>query len=118
MIYADYSFYRDVFLGVKISEEDFPRYAARASERIDFLTFNRIKDVTEEVKKACCAAAECFCNYDKVPNFRGISSEKVGDYSVGYASAEEIRKAAEKSAASAIREYLLHTGLLCKAVGV
>ncbi len=117
--YADFEFYRDTFLGEKIPEDKFSHYALRASERIDELTFNRLKnaeDIPEEVKSACCAAAEVLyiadCASEK--SEKGISSEKVGEYSVNYASASG--QASDRNVSAAVRRYLLYTGLMCKAV--
>lgn len=117
--YADFTFYRDDFLGEKIPEDKFSHYALRASERIDELTFNRLKnvaDIPEEVKSACCAAAEVLyisdCASEK--SEKGISSEKVGEYSVNYASASG--QASDRNVSAAVRRYLLHTGLMCKVV--
>lgn len=117
--YADFTFYRDDFLGEKIPEDKFSHYALRASERIDELTFDRLKnaeDIPEEVKNACCAAAEVLyisdCASEK--SEKGISSEKVGEYSVNYASASG--QASDRNVSAAVRRYLLHTGLMCKVV--
>ena len=117
--YADFEFYRDDFLGEKIPEDRFSQYALRASERIDELTFNRLKnaeDIPEEVKNACCAAAEVLyisdCASEK--SEKGISSEKVGEYSVNYASASG--QASDRNVSAAVRRYLLYTGLMRKVV--
>lgn len=118
-VYADFTFYRDIFLGGKIPEYVFSEYALRASERIDELTFNRLKndgDIPEEAKKACCAAAEVLyisdCASEK--SEKGISSEKVGEYSVNYSSASG--QATDRNVSAAVRRYLLHTGLMGKVV--
>ena len=117
--YADFEFYRDTFLGEKIPEDKFSHYALRASERIDELTFNRLKnvgDIPEEAKKACCAAAETLyisdCASEK--SEKGISSEKVGEYSVNYSAASG--QATDRNVSAAVRRHLLHTGLMGKAV--
>ena len=117
--YADFTFYRDDFLGEKIPEDRFSQYALRASERIDELTFNRLKnvaDIPEEVKSACCAAAEVLyisdCASEK--SEKGISSEKVGEYSVNYTAVSG--QTSDRNVSAAVRRYLLHTGLMCKVV--
>lgn len=117
--YADFEFYRDTFLGEKIPEDKFSHYALRASERIDELTFDRLKnaeDIPEEVKNACCAAAEVLyisdCASEK--SEKGISSEKVGEYSVNYAAASG--QASDRNVSAAVRRYLLYTGLMRKVV--
>ena len=117
--YADFTFYRDDFLGEKIPEDKFSHYALRASERIDELTFNRLKnvgDIPEEAKKACCAAAETLYNSDcaSEKSEKGISSEKVGEYSVNYSAASG--QATDRNVSAAVRRHLLHTGVMGKAV--
>ena len=118
-VYADFTFYRDNFLGEKIPEDKFSQYALRATERIDELTFNRLKnvgDIPEEAKKACCAAAEMMyisdCASEK--SEKGISSEKVGEYSVNYAAASG--QATDRNVSAAVRHHLIHTGLMSKVV--
>lgn len=44
MAYADYEFYTTSYFGDTVPESDFPRYAERASDRIDVLTFDRLAD--------------------------------------------------------------------------
>ena len=51
--YADFEFYRDIFLGEKIPEDKFSHYALRASERIDELTFNRLKPIVSQMSDNC-----------------------------------------------------------------
>lgn len=83
MAYADYTFYTTVFYGNKIPEQEYPYFAERASEYIDSLTFLAADDT--RLGKACCACAEIM--YSAQPD-KQITSEKVGDYSVSYASAQ------------------------------
>ena len=60
MIYADYEFYTDAYLGSAITSDDFPRLATKASAYIDYLTMMRAakKPDFPPVKMACCALAE------------------------------------------------------------
>ena len=52
MAYADYEFYTTSYFGDTVPESDFPRYAERASERIDILTFDRLADGLPENERA------------------------------------------------------------------
>ncbi|MBO5449678.1 MAG: hypothetical protein J5994_10185 [Ruminococcus sp.] len=98
MAYADYTFYTTAYYGSKISENDFPYFAERASDYIDSLSFAETDEIS--LAKACCACAEIM--YSAQPE-KQIASEKVGDYSVSYAQgndqtsvADELLKTASK----------------------
>ena len=55
MIYADFSFYKDTYLGRSINEEDFSRLALRASSFLDYYTQGRASKNPElyALKMAC-----------------------------------------------------------------
>lgn len=119
--YADFEFYRDTFLGEKIPEERFPQFARDASVQIDRVTFNRLKnaaDIPEEVKNACCAAAEVlYLTEDaSVKAAGGISSETVGEHSITYSASVGTSSSANGSVRSAIKDHLANTGLMSKVV--
>lgn len=88
MAYADFSYYKNVYRGT-LSEAEFTRLAERASDYIDGRTQYILKkagipdEMSERVKKACCALAETIRGNEK----GGVkTSEKVGDYSISYAA--------------------------------
>lgn len=91
MAYADYEFYKTVYKG-NLTAADFEHLSERASDIIDSRTefvinrcgFDNIpEELSERIQKACCAASEAL----KINENGGAkSSEKVGDYSVSYAS--------------------------------
>lgn len=124
MIYADYSFYTESFLGTVISAEEFPRIALRASQFLDYYTQGRAANYAdlEAVKMACCAIAERVlvvesANVSAVESVsgNGLKSESVGSYSVSYETAADkvsAAQSAKESYAAVAREYLAHTGLL------
>lgn len=121
MVYADYTYYTEVYMGHEIAKEDFPRLSQRASEWIDQLTFGRAAGVTEEnlltaVQSACCAAAEAVQQNEASQKAGVVSSERVGDQSVTYArvSAGE----AQGSVTRAVSRYLANTGLMYAGVMV
>lgn len=115
MVYADYEYYTEQYLGNKISEADFPKYARWASKMIDRLTFDRTSKLAEEeipdgVRDAVCSAAEC--NFDWVAEkSRGVKSESNDGYSVTYTDVEGDAQAFN-DILSNVRMYLLPTGLL------
>lgn len=117
MIYADYRFYKDEFHGKLIPAEDFDRAAISATQYINNVTFGRIgSNVTEAVKNACCAAAEVYYSGSVSPRAAsGVTSEKVGNYSVSYAAAEN-SGTQQKRLKSAVKLWLGSTGLLYRGV--
>lgn len=133
MIYADFDYYVNEYLGNAIAAGDFPRMAARASRYIDYITQNRAaKNAALSVIKDCCCAlaeqyqlidtAEALAAHSLNVNKDGggeVSSETVGSWSRSYQSGGYSAQAAlqatreSKSAlASIARQYLAHTGLL------
>ena len=59
MVYADYDYYSNVYLGTAISSDDFPRLAMRASAFLDYATQGRVAQhaAWDAVPMACCAVA-------------------------------------------------------------
>ncbi len=104
MAYADVIFYRTVFIGRKISDKDFLYYAERAT---DYLYRQNIDNNVDEIliKKACCAVAEVLHSYDDPE--QNISSEKVGDTSVSYAT-----KSAESKQRDLLRAMYMYIPIL------
>lgn len=95
MAYADYEFYRDVYFGDAITEDDFPQLSERASDYIRAMTQGVSDTVTgwqmEAVKKATCAIADIMQDEKRMSAsaFSGdaaISSETVGSWSRTYRS--------------------------------
>lgn len=71
MAYADYEFYKTSFFGNVVPESVFMRFAERASDFIDLLTFDRLADglpgderQQKRIKKAVCAAADILYQID------------------------------------------------------
>lgn len=127
MAYADYAFYKDVYLGNVATEEEFPRIAERASEIIDILTYNRITNelmssdetLANKIKKANCALAEQI-HYEETAisnNSNGnISSIKAGEETITYKQSNSSSYLEQKeqymSALTNISKYLIGTNLL------
>lgn len=118
MSYADYEYYNNEYLLGKaalISAADFNYYEAKAAGKVDYYTFGRLKtstDIPEEVKKCVCDIAEKLQEYDKA--VKGITSEKVGDYSVSYESKAVQKDNCDNEIKDCIKNYLSHTGLLSR----
>lgn len=82
MAYADYKFYTEKYYGDTVPETDFPKYAERASDRIDMITFDRLVDGLPDdersqtkIKKAVCALADTIYQIDQI---KKASMETVG----------------------------------------
>lgn len=82
MAYADYQFYTTTYYGDTVPESDFPKYAERASDRIDSVTFDRLVNgfpeeerAVTKVKKAVCAVADALYQIDQI---KKSSMESVG----------------------------------------
>ena len=91
--FADYDFYTKEYLFGKkavIDTASFDFYAKKATQYIRQQTFGNINEDTEIpncVKMCCCDIAELLYNADSNEHST-ITSEKVGDLSVSYESAE------------------------------
>ena len=128
--YVDFEWYSANFLMERpavIPEELFDYYIIQASAEVK----NRItlgadmSNPPDEVKAAVCDIAEILCRGDGkdatgettvIPE--GVSSEKVGEYSVSYTGTSAAEKAATKSRqiSSAMVKWLGPTGLLFRGV--
>lgn len=82
MEYADYQFYIEKYYGDTVPESDFQKYAERASDRINMITFDRLVNgfpeeerAVTKVKKAVCAMAEELYQIDQI---KKASMETVG----------------------------------------
>ena len=114
--YADYDFYKSVYQGSRLTREEFPEWAARAGEWIDYLTQGKVQTAdrySDRIKLACCAVAEVvFINETKGG---GVTSASNDGYSESYANASSSLTAEQRVLMTA-RRYLSGTGLLYKGV--
>lgn len=116
IIYAEYEYYTESFRGSLIPDVGSFIYCARtASQYINTVTFNRIvteNDITEAVRNACCAAAEvCYTSSVSPKVASGITTEKIGDYSVTYGTSES-SSMRQKRLFAAVKLWLGNTGLM------
>lgn len=126
MIYADYDYYANVYMGNSISEEDFPRMAARASRFIDYITQNRAESSGLDAVKLCaCELAEKYQLIDMAHmaardsmsgDAEQVKSESVGSWSRTYGSAADnaaaIAESVQADLSATAYRYLSGTGLL------
>lgn len=73
MAYTDYEFYIEKYYGDTVPESEFEKYADRASDRIDMITFDRLmnglpedKRANTKVQKAVCAVAETLYRIEQI----------------------------------------------------
>lgn len=122
MIYADETFYGEKYLlGRKpVIREGFAFYARTASRLIDQYTFGRLEgadDIPESVRMCCCDLAEVLYNTEKQEQKSGgLTSEKVGTWSVTYDDASKQREEERIRAAGIICRWLGNTGLCYQGV--
>lgn len=135
MIYADYDYYRNDYLGNDIAEEDFLRLSAKASRYIDYITKGRAKEQADSmaVQDCCCALADQYHTLDMAEEMakksliagiestsgKTVKSETVGSWSQTYQSGSEgvktamdIKTDGESSLYAIAIQYLSITGLL------
>lgn len=137
MVYADYDYYSNVYLGTAISSDDFPRLAMRASAFLDYATMGRVAKHADwdAVKLACCAVADDYqtietakalanksltASLDAASGGAGeLQSQSVGSWSKTYksggSSASEalgVTTNAQETLMATAAMYLAGTGLL------
>lgn len=134
MAYADFSYYKDIFMGDAIAEEAFPRYAMQASRFLDYITLQKAQGAGDipALKDACCALAEQYQLMDSIRRAQAkglaasaenagkeLKSEAVGPWSKSYTSGGEsavgvtsLYEDLNKSLGDIAQQYLAHTGLL------
>lgn len=109
-MYADYAFYKDIYLGSSITEADFNRLISRASFYLQQITGNKVNKHAETlaVKMAACAVAEAWQEKEQGGS---VLSESVGKWSKTYA---EEGKSADKKLYEAAAMYLMNVDLLSR----
>jgi len=119
-MFADYSYYTDSWAGTLIPAQEFNSYARKAERLINYIVNGGVKEVTDEVKNAVCAAAEVAYELrQSVANIpQGIKSENTDGYSVTYKdyNADDLADREKRAMFKAIRQELYNTGLLYQGV--
>lgn len=87
MSYADYAYYTDNYGGRAVTQEDFPRLAAKASAYLDNITFGRAAENAddERLKNCCCDLCDSLLLTDGSGGMVK-QSESVGSWSYTLAS--------------------------------
>lgn len=115
---VDYDYYTNDYGSFVIPEEYFKNYELKAAAYVNAVTFDRIdeNDLTDDIKNAVCDTAECYYRAGQSKAaLEGISSEKVGDYSVSYSdNGSQTVNALQKALRLAVKYWLGNTGLLYK----
>lgn len=120
--YTDEMYYINDYLKDRkpIITSGFFFYARSASQVIDRYTFNRLKNVVEipeAVQMCCCELAESEYRREKQQKEAGgKTSEKIGTYSVGFASALESATAISREQRGIVMKWLADTGLCYQGV--
>ena len=131
---VDFDYYKDVYLGNAIKEEDFNQFSRKAERFIAYATVNKAiltsGEVLNSVKDCICELAECYASFDKIEKQslgegeKVISSEGVGTYSVSYDTSAQRTNTEiatdvtqrDKKLYNIVKQYLTHTGLLYRGV--
>ncbi len=122
MSYADEGFYTDRYLlGRKpVISAGFDFYSRQASQVIDSYTFRRLKQtakIPEAVRLCCCELAEAeFSREKQKRDSGGKTSEKIGTYSVSFASSGESDSAYAGEQEAIVMKWLGGTGLCYQGV--
>lgn len=117
MKYADGNWYSINYNGNIIPVEEIDKYLTLASNKIRMSILNRdITGFEEDVKNCTCSVAEILYNQNENREgiVKGITSEKVGDYSRTFSS----NSTASGIILDTMELYLGHTGLLYRGLNV
>jgi len=112
MIYADYDYYADTYLG-KMSAEDYERLCRQASAYIDNATRDKASSASGstliKVKDACCQICDILLKDEQGGD---IASESNDGISITYSIAQA--KTKEQKIREVINLYLGNTGLITR----
>lgn len=107
MPYADFNWYKEVYKGFEMGEEQFSSVALLASKYLDKITFGKIDEVSTGVKLAMCAVADKMFTLAVSSN---IASESNDGYSISYKNQCE-EKVLYKAASLFLPQELLYRGV-------
>ena len=130
-MYIDYTYYTDEFNGAHVDEETFKKYAKRATSVIDQATnyvlygqnFEQIAQFLQDrVKEATAAQVEFYVvkgGYEKLDaGSDDIANVTIGSFSYQEGSSNSNASSSAKRISPTALEYLKHTGLLYRGIGV
>lgn len=107
-MFVDYDYYKTDYGGEKATEENFKRFEMQARTVLNYYTFDRIEEATEEVKMALCELIDKMIDYS-ANDGREIKSETVGSFSRTFKDNPMSEMASYQKI---IKLYLGHTGLM------
>lgn len=115
MEYATYQYYTDEYYGTKLTREEFPKYAKRASAEMNHVTFERLEklaesQITDAIRDCMCDVAERMKTLETSAGAE-IASENNDGYSISYRDTSDIDRQKHEIHAT-IRTYLAITGLM------
>ena len=116
-MYLDYDFYQ-VDWGGKAPMADFTQLNIKATQIVDYYTFNRLKNletIENDVKYAICELIDEMHRLQATDG-KEIASEKVATYSVKYAVSNDADKSMQNRQRNIVKKWLGHTGLLYRGV--
>lgn len=111
-MYVDYEYY-SINYGGKVSSTDFTTLEIKASGILNYYTFNRIEEVTEDIKLTICELVDYLKELENKGG-KEIASESVSTHSVTYAAKDNT--STKKKQKEIINKYLAHTNLLYRGV--
>lgn len=119
MAYATYQYYTDEYYGTALTEQEFQKYAKRASAEMDHVTFGRLSKLPNEelpdvVRDCMCDVAERMYHNETAAG-SDIASENNDGYSVSYRDTGDIN-ARKHEIHATIRTYLAVTGLMYRGI--
>lgn len=123
MPYIDEAYYKNEYMGIPVDADDLPRFIRRASDAVDMVTRNGIKDfesqpqfVQEQIKKATAAQVEYFESLggtDVAVTGDGYQQVAIGKFSATKSTTNKGGLSRnQESVSQAVIQYLLPTGLL------
>lgn len=119
MIYATYEYYTNEYMGTALTEQEFQKYARRASAEMDHVTFGRLSELSGDAITDC--VRDCMCDVaERMHHFStstgsNIASENNDGYSVSYRDTGDTDTQKHEIHAT-IRTYLAVTGLMYRGV--
>ena len=115
-MYVGYEYYKETYNGT-VPMERFNNLEIRASNLIDYYTFNRLKDkeIGNKAKFAVCELIDYLAEL-KATGGKEVASETVGTHSITYVTAKDGRDPIKAKQKSIVAKYLAHTGLMYRGV--
>ena len=111
-MFIDYSFYLSRYPDGSVTAEQFSGLCYKAQREIENAVAGAV-DVDDDVKECTAELIHYLAGAaeDEAATASGITSERVGDYSVSYASASEKRAQQKATKAEIIKFWLGKSGL-------